>query len=118
MTTYEYDGDGRLVRAVTVREPEWTAAEVSMLIASKHLEMRDSTGHLVVEATDLRANPANPDGTHYYVAGVLGPDGMRHPVHNFAEIARAQAQQTFRDAYPDVDMTGLYWPVERVERRK
>lgn len=116
MTTYEYDPDGRLVRSVTVREPEWTAAEVSVLIGSKHLEMRDSTGHLMVESTDLLANPANPGWTHRYVAGVRYPDGMRGPVTNWAEKAAAEARKQWRERYPDVDMSGLHWPVERIDR--
>lgn len=37
VTTFEYDGD-RLVRQVTVREPEWTPDGVGVLLASRHLE--------------------------------------------------------------------------------
>lgn len=105
-------------RSVTVREPEWTADAVSELIASKHLEYRDSTGHLLVESTDLLANPANTNGTHYYVAGVLGPDGLRHPVTNWAEKAEADARKKYRDTYKDADMAGLRFPVERIDRRR
>lgn len=117
MTTYDYDDQGRMVRSVTVREPEWTPDEVSVLIASKHLEMRDSTGHLIVEATDLLANPARKDWTHRYVAGVPYPDGTRGPVTNWAEKAAADARKRWREIYPDEDMSGLHWPVERIDRR-
>lgn len=116
MTTFEYDEQGRVTRSVTVREPEWTAADVSLLLASKHLEHRDSTGQLLTEATDLGANPANPDGTHYYVAGVPYAKGGRGPVINWAERAVAEARKNYRERYPDEDMAGLYFPVERIDR--
>lgn len=118
MTTFEYDDEGRIARSVTVREPEWRPSDVSLLIASKHLELRDSTGHLLVESTDLAANPANPDGQWFYRAGVRMQDGTRGPVTNWAEKARADAQKAWREKYPNADMSGLHWPVERVERRR
>lgn len=103
---------------MTVRQPEWSADQVSVLIASKHLELRDSTGHLLVESTDLAANPASPESTYYYAAGVKYPDGSRGPVTNWAEKARAEAQKRYREHHKDVDMSGLYWPVERIDRKR
>lgn len=32
-TSYEYDDTGRVVRSVTVREPEWTALDTAELLA-------------------------------------------------------------------------------------
>lgn len=41
MTTFEYDADGRMVRAVTVREPEFDDAERALLIASRRRVIGD-----------------------------------------------------------------------------
>lgn len=52
VTTFEYDGD-RLVRQVTVREPEFTPDEVNLLVASRRVEAgMGSHGVPMAEATD------------------------------------------------------------------
>ena len=52
-TTHEYDSSGRLVRSVTVREPEWTPAEVAVMVAWKRRQAEiGSHGVSMLEATD------------------------------------------------------------------
>jgi hypothetical protein len=52
VTTFEYDGD-RLVRSVTVREGEFDADEVAVLLASRRVEQdMGSHGVPMSEATD------------------------------------------------------------------
>lgn len=110
ITVYEYDSDGRLMHSITVREAEWDDDQVALLLASRRNELRDPTGHLLVESTDLLANPANVDGTHYYVADA--------PHVNWAQRAEQQARDAFKRDHPDADTAGFFWPIRRVDRRK
>lgn len=63
VTTYHYDGEGRLVRAVTVRESEWTEDDRDWALAD--LQVQDglcgSCGLPLEETTD-------PDNEFAYVA--------------------------------------------------
>lgn len=108
VTTFEYDEAGRLSRTITVRESEWDDDQVAVLLASRRNEQRDSTGHLLIESTDLLANPANTAGTHYYVADL--------PHVNWAQRAEQQAREAFKRDNPGTDTAGYFWPIRRVER--
>lgn len=57
MTSFEYDGEGRLVRAVTVRESEFSPQESALLLASREIdaEPKNSLGTPLSESMD----PAN-----------------------------------------------------------
>lgn len=44
VTTYEYDDTGRLVRSVTVREPEWTERDLAEATALLALEAETCPG--------------------------------------------------------------------------
>lgn len=95
MTRYEYDVSGRLVRSVQVQEPEWSPADVAVLLYSRHTE-QDMGPHGVPmsEAT----NPANQ----------YAYEAAEFPVVDFAEKARLDAQKAYYDKYDTKD-----YPVNR-----
>ena len=63
----------------------------------------------VVTDGHLLANPANPDGAFYYVAGPQKVD--------WAERARRIAEKQFREEVGDkFDMSGYFFPVKKVWR--
>ena len=99
------------VGAVTATEPEWRETDIDWMIASRD---RESTmgahGHPLDESTSRDANPANADGTHYYVAGP--------PQVDWAERARLRAEKQFREEVGDkFDASGYFFPVKKVYRR-
>ena len=101
VTTYEYDGDGRLVRSTTVREAEFTPDEVASLLASRRAAgvRRGSHGYTIAEATD----PANQFA--------FAPS---KPVRDWAMKAMHSAQQQWYAEHPeDKGDPSLVWTVEK-----
>lgn len=86
VTSFEYDGD-RLVRQVTVREPEWSPDEVALLIAGRRFEAETgSHGVSMSEATD---------------AAFAGKWRFNEkPKVDYVELARMQAQAAHYKQYP------------------
>ena len=98
-----YDGD-RLVRAVTVREREFTDDDLAALLE--------------------RVPPVGKHG--WPVDEAMSPDGdssswnakyrwhVPPPSVDFAQKALDQAQEAYRKQYPDADLGALRWRVERL----
>lgn len=103
-----YDESGRVLEAVTVREPEWDAGQVSLLAA--HLrakrEPRGSHGLLLSEATASDVDPSKPGGRRVVVEG---------PTFDFAAQELAKAQKAYYDKYPKHDSAGDLWSVKLVD---
>ncbi|WP_413354023.1 hypothetical protein [Microbacterium sp. 1P06AB] len=99
MTTYEWDGR-RMVRAVTVREPEFTERDRLLILAQRRDDdqPRNSHGVLMAEATD----PAN--------ANAYEPVG---PTVDFSEATIVHAQEKYARDWPDADTAGHLWGVRR-----
>lgn len=100
ITTFEYDGD-RLVRAVTVVEPEWSAEDRALLVASRRAERvkRGPHGYSLEEAMD----PANQ---FRFDPG--------KPRRDFAMKALQDAQRAYFKANPDArDDRSLVWDVKK-----
>jgi len=96
-----YDGDGLLVRQVTVRESEFTPKEMALLIASRRVEAdTGSHGVLMSEATD----PANRGKFVINDA----------PRVDFAKLALRQKQDAYYTQYPDAkaDQPAHIWYVK------
>lgn len=97
MTTYEYDGD-RLVRAVTVREPEFTPGGVALLVASRRWEAElGPHGFPLSEAMD----PANQ----------FAFEGYEKPRMDWADKAMQDAKDRFYEANPKANRNGHRWGV-------
>lgn len=98
-TTYEWD-ERRLVRAVTVREPEFTEHDRFLILAQRREDElpRNSHGVLLSEATD----PANANA--YEAVG---------PTVDFVEAAVAHAQEKYLKDWPDADTAGHLWGVRK-----
>ena len=87
MTTYEYDGD-RLVRSVTVREPEWDSVERALVVAAKRKRAEmGSHGVPMHEATD----PANA-GTWVI---------NEFPRVDYVKLAMNERRDRYYAQYPD-----------------
>lgn len=104
-----YEGD-RLVKTVTVREPEYRPEDLSVLLSwlRDDLEPRGSHGHLLADAMSPDADPGKRDAKYRFVAGP--------PVVDFAAKALADRQAAYLKQFPDADMSYLRWSVERRER--
>jgi hypothetical protein len=99
VTSFEYDGD-RLVRQVTVREPEFTRAERALLLASRRHEAGlNRFGIPWKEATD----PANQFRQRF--EGFSRMDYSEKAVEDFKEA--------FFKKYPDASRNGLQFGVRR-----
>lgn len=109
VTTFIYEGD-RLVRAVTVAEPEFSDDDLALLRGHLVDERvpRGDHGFPLSEAMSPDADPSRLDGKYRFVAGL--------PSTDFAAQALAQAQDEYRKTYPDADLSALRWGVKRVER--
>ena len=96
MTTYEYDGD-RLVGSVTVREPEWTPAEVALRLALGRVKAvpRNRLGVPLAEAMD----PANQ----------FKYQGLDKPEMDWSEKAVEDKKDAFYKANPDASRNGHRW---------
>lgn len=99
MTTYEYNTEGQLVRAITVHEPEFSPDESALLLASRAFddEPKNSLGTPLSESMD----PANQFA---YVAPTS-------PVKDWQEAALGRAQDLFYadPAYKDAPRHGHHW---------
>ena len=98
VTTFEWDGAGHLVRAVTVREPEFSDVDVAMLLADyeREHEPRGRHGRLMSEAMD----PANQ------FAYEVPP-----PSIDWAQRALNDAEEAYKKRYPQADMGSLLFRV-------
>jgi len=96
VTTYEYDGD-RLVGSVTVREPEWTPAEVALRLALGRVKAvpRNRLGVPLAEAMD----PANQ----------FKYQGLDKPEMDWSEKAVEDKKDAFYKANPDASRNGHRW---------
>jgi hypothetical protein len=100
VTTFEYDESGRMSRAVTVREPEFSAWDRAMFLDlwSRDKEPRGSHGWTIADAT----NPENQ--FKFYVPP---------PTKDFAAEALHREQELYHKRYPSVDMGSVLWRVEK-----
>lgn len=100
VTEFEWDEHGRLLRAVTVREPEFTERDRFLILRQRHEDElpRNSHGVLLTEATD----PANA-----YAFEAVGP------TTDFVEKTLANAQEKYRTDWPDADTAGHLWGVRK-----
>lgn len=108
VTTYEYEGD-RLVRAVTIREPEFTMVDLTSLLRDRAdaLAPRGSHGHLLSESMNPNAD-ANAWGSEFrYVP--------RGPRKDHAQDALDGARKDYAAKFPEADLSSLRWAVERVK---
>lgn len=98
MTFYQYEGD-RLVASVSVPEPEFSAADVAALVASRRAEAapRDAYGVLLSEATD-------PELRYSWAP---------EPVTDFVVEAVEKAREKVKKDFPDTNMAGWMWTVKR-----
>lgn len=110
VTTYEYDGD-RLVRSVTVREPEFSLTDLASLLENRAdaLAPRGSHGHLLAESMDPNADAASWSSEFRYKA--VGPR------KDHAQAAMDAARKEYEAKYPDADTSALRWAVEREDLR-
>ena len=100
VTTFEYDESGRMVRAVTVREPEFSAWDRRVLaddVAASKVR-RGAHGIPVAEAAD----PENQ------FAFEVPP-----PTMDWAQKALDDAQAAYRKQNPKAPLGALLWRVTR-----
>ena len=99
VTTYEYDGAGRVVRAVTVREPEFSHLDRKWLLDSlkRAREPRGSHGWPISEAT-AREN--------------MGRFVVPQPTTDFAKKALVEAQEKASKEHGEDAMKYLLFQVE------
>jgi hypothetical protein len=94
---------------VTTTEPEWDDEQRLLILAWSDWEAdRGPHGHSMTEATSPEADPANREGSVLFVG--------EEPIRDFAEAARDAKRKSYEAQYPDADLSGLIWPVKRVER--
>lgn len=100
VTTFEYDGD-RLVRSVTVREPEFNSRERSLILA--HLAHKADEGPYGIPLSHAT------DPERRFEASKL-------PVENFAVKAATIAQKAYFERYKDADPhnPSLMWRVTEI----
>lgn len=99
VTSFEYDDEGRVVRAVTVREPEFSDWDRAALLAdrARDLAPRSRTGILMSEAID-RKN--------------FGRFVVPPPFTDLAAKALDEAQQAWREKHGEKSSDHLVWRVE------
>lgn len=98
VTHYEYDDGGRLVRSVSVPEPEWTPEDVALLVSSSRLEREVGPhGIPMSEATD----PAN----QFAFEGHIRTD--------WAEKAKRDKLDELRKRDKDANLNGYYAVVSK-----
>jgi hypothetical protein len=103
VTEYQYDAAGRLVRAVTTREPEFSPDQTAALLAYKDY-MADLGPHGIPMSEAM--DPAN---AHGFVAADGGI-----PSIDFAEKAVQDAQDAYYQQWPNVSKNGHKWSVVRL----
>jgi len=98
VTRYEYDDAGRLVRSVSIPEPEWTREDVAMLVVSRHAERSIGPHGLPMsEATDPANQWAFETGR----------------VMDWAEKKRLDDIEAYKKENPDQNMHGLTFNVRK-----
>lgn len=102
MTTFEYDDDGRLARAVTVREPEYSPWDRAALLADVADSKIPRGAHNLPlsETTDPRNQFAYE---------------MEPPTMDWAQKVLDDAQEAYRKKNPNAPMGALLWKVKRRE---
>ena len=100
VTTFEWDDDGRLVSAVTVREPEFSPADVALLLANFENAHKPRGRH--GWPLDVAMDPANQ------FAFEVGA-----PSTDWAQRKLNEAQEKYKRTWPDADMDSLMWDVKR-----
>jgi len=100
VTTFEWDGAGRLVRAVTVREAEFSEVDVAMLLAEfeRANVLRGRHGRPMSEATA-------PENQFAY--------DVPPPTTDWAQKKLKEAQEAFKKSWPQADMDSLLWLVTK-----
>jgi hypothetical protein len=99
VTSYEYDGD-RLVRTVTVQEPEFSTLDVAVLLEARRRARvrRGPHGYTIAEATD-------PENQFAFVA---------KPRQDWAMRALELAQKAYKAENPGAtDAGSLVWDVQK-----
>jgi hypothetical protein len=110
------------VRTIETTESEFDAGQLALVTAVQgHLDMLGGHGQPLDESMSPAADPNSGEGTHYYVAGteIVNPQGERKrvPLVDFAEKARLDAQDAYREAAGEgANLNGLIWPVSRIDR--
>lgn len=101
MTSYEYDDAGRVVRTITVREPEFSEWDVAVLLAdlAESKIRKGRHGLPLVDALD-------PKNQFAYVA--------KGPVTDWAQRKLNEAEERFKKSNPNADMDSLHFWVESV----
>ena len=109
VTSHVYEG-GRLVRSVTVSEPEFSADDLALLRGHLREDRipRGKHGHPLSEAMSPDADPSRHDAKYRYEVSL--------PSTDFAQAALDAAVAAYEKSYPDADLGALKWRVERVER--
>lgn len=106
--TYVYEGD-RVVGAEYVTEPEWSQADLRMVLEQDRWERSlNRNGIPLDEATSSEANPNNYGGSHHYVVG--------DPMVDWSERARLDAEAKYQAEHPDDKMHGLIFQPVRKDR--
>ncbi|GAA1148394.1 hypothetical protein GCM10009651_36330 [Microbacterium natoriense] len=105
ITTFEYDDADRLVRAVTVREPEFSAWDRAVLLADAvdSKAPRGAHGLLLSEVT-------KPENQFAYDVPRT-PLGIPMPGIDWAQKALDDAQEQYRKAFPKEPMGSKLWRV-------
>lgn len=100
VTSFEYDDEGRVARAVTVREPEFSAWDRALFLDQwrRDKEPRSSTGWPLSEATDASNQFA-------FKAAA--------PTRDYSAQALHIAQEQYKKKNPNADMGSLLWRVEK-----
>lgn len=100
VTTFEWDDDGRLIRAVTVRESEFSDWDRALLLAD-HREAHTVRGRHGVPMVDAL------DTANQFAFEVPPPSV------DWAQQKLNQAQERYKTAYPNADMDSLHWEVRK-----
>lgn len=109
-TTICRDDDGLVVGEISEPEPEFNEEQRNWLVAyEKHLSTLDPNGFPLEETTSPEADPANRKGSYKYVADA-------EPVVNYAEKARRDAEDAYRQLYKDANFNGMSWSARKVDR--
>lgn len=109
-TEYVYE-DGVLVGTVSTPEPEFDDEQVALLHAYEH-HRRDlgPHGYSMSETTSPEADPNNREGAFKFVSTGI-------PTVDYAEKARLDAADAFREQFKDANTNGLIFTVEKVDRQ-
>lgn len=89
----------------------WPREDVALLHAARAIDAETSpNGYKWADEVSPEADPSKRGGSfRFAVAGGL-------PVTNYAEKARLDAADAYKEANPKANMNGLVWHVEKVPR--